>query len=173
MENKILKWGLILSIVIVANLFFAYSLSLILNGPNHDEFCPFEKTSQIIEDKNTCEQQDGIWNPGEVIDQNQKIKSAGYCDLYSKCSHQFEEANKIYEKKVFIALIAIGVLVLISSLVFKNNAVLSVAIPIIAVLDFVIASIRYWRYSDELLKISILFLALVALIYFAVKKFKN
>jgi hypothetical protein len=170
-ENKILKWALILSIVIVANLFFNYTLSLVLNSPDRDVFCPFEKTSQIIESKEQCEQNNGIWNPGQSIEKS--IKPLGYCDLYSKCNNQFEEANKAYEQKVFVALVVIGVLVLAISFFMKSNTVLVSSFALTAVLDLVIASMRYWRYSDELLKVVILFIALAALIYLAIKKFRD
>ncbi len=171
-ENKILKWSLILSIVIVANLFFNYALSLTLNSPNHDDFCPFEKTSQVVETKQACEQADGIWNPVKSIDQK-VIGPEGYCDLYSKCSNAYQEANKVYEQKVFIALVVIGVIILIASFFVKSNLVLGSAFALTAVLDFVIASMRYWGYADELLKVIILFIALATLIYLAIRKFKD
>lgn len=168
-ENKILKWSLILSIVIVANLFFNYSLSLILNSPKNDEFCPFDKTSQVIENKKICEESEGIWYSGKT----DLEKEAGTCDLYSKCNNRFEQASKIYEQKVFIALVIIGVIVLILSFFLKTNIVLTSALPLIAVLNFIVASMRYWVYSDEILKVTILFIALLTLIYLAIKKFKN
>lgn len=170
-ENKILKWSLILSIVIVANLFFNYSLSLVLNSPDREAYCPFEKTSQVIETQQQCEEADGIWNPGRAIDQN--IKPAGYCDLYSKCQNEFQKVNESYEQKVFIALVVIGVIVLIASFFVGSNFVLGSSFALTAVLSLVIASIRYWQYADEILKVSILFIALVALVYLAIKKFRH
>jgi hypothetical protein len=172
-ENKILKWSLILSIVIVANLFFNYSLSLTLNAPNHDEFCPFEKTSQVIEDKEMCEKEDGIWNPAPKSEALMKDTPSGYCDLHSKCNNAYEEVQQGYEQKVFVALVVIGVLVLVGSFFAHANPVLSSALALTAVLDFLIASVRYWGYADELLKVGILFIALVVLIYLAIRKFKD
>jgi len=171
-ENKILKWSLILAIIIVANLFFNYSLSLILNSPEYEEFCPFEKTSKVIETKQICEQSDGIWNPSQQV-YEKTIQPVGYCDLTSKCSNVYQEASKSYEQKVFIALVVIGVIVLILSIVLKSSLVLSSAFALTAVLDLVIASMRYWQYSDDVLKVGILFVALVALIYLAIRKFKD
>jgi hypothetical protein len=171
-ENKILKWSLVLAIVIVANLFFNYSLSLIFNGPNYDEFCSFEKTSKVINDKATCESSDGIWNPNQ-FPKSPEFQLEGYCDLNSKCNNAFQEATKVYEKKVFISLVIIGAVVLIASAFLVGNVVLGAALPLVAVLDLIIASIRYWQYSDELLKVCILFIALVALVYLAIKKFKE
>ena len=170
-QNKIIKWSLILSIVIVANLFFNYSLSLILNSPDREVFCPFEKTSQVIDNKVQCEQADGIWNP--TPSPGEGMKTLGYCDLYSKCENAYQKVNKSYEQKVFIALVVIGVAILIISFFVSSNIVLGSAFALTAVLDFVIASIRYWQYSDKILKVSILFIALTALIYLAIIKFKH
>lgn len=169
-ENQILKWALILSIVIIANLFFNYSLSLTLNSPDHDQFCPIEKTTKNLETKEMCEKEDGIWNQNTT---GLKTEPVGYCDLYTKCNLKYEEVNKVYEQKVFIALVVIGLIVLVASFFVNINPVLGSALALTAVLDFVIASIRYWSYSDELLKVGILLIALIALIYLVVKKFKD
>lgn len=172
-ENIVLKWSLILSIVIVANLFFNYALSLALNSPNHDDFCPFEKTSQVIQDKGMCEKENGIWNPTPQSAEVMKTPAIGYCDLYSKCSNLYEEARKAYEQKVFVALVVIGVAMLIASFITHTNPVLTSAFALTALLDFIIASVRYWGYADEILKVVILFIALVVLIYLAIRKFKD
>lgn len=171
-ENIILKWSLILSIVIVANLFFNYSLSLVLNSPDHDLYCPFEKTSQVIDNKVQCEESDGIWNPEPQV-YEKTMAPVGYCDLYSKCQNRYEEVNKLYEQKIFIGLMIIGVIVLVASFFVSSNIVLGSAFALTAVLDFIIASIRYWQYSDKILKVTVLFVALIALIYLAIKKFKE
>jgi hypothetical protein len=172
-QKSILKWSLIVSIVIIANLFFNYTLALVFNNPVYDEYCTFEKTSQIIETKEMCEQADGIWNPEINRKDIDMLVPAGYCDLYTKCNHLYEEASKIYEQKVFIALVVIGLLTLVVSFVIKNSTTLSSALALTAVLNFIVASIRYWRYSDEILKVVILFFALVTLVYIALKKFQD
>jgi hypothetical protein len=171
-ENKILKWALILSIIIVANLFFNYALSLTLNNPEYEDYCSFEKTTLQVTDKKQCEDNDGIWT-SYPKPTNDVVMENGYCDLHTKCNNEFQAVNEIYEQKVFIALVVIGVVVLVASFFMGGNPVLGSAFALTAVLDFTIASIRYWQYSDELLKVGILFIALVALIYLAIKKFKN
>lgn len=175
MNTNITKWAFILSIIIIANLFFNYSLSLFLNNPQYDEFCSYERSSQIIEDKESCLAVDGIWqtSPKPVLSPDGANLDNGYCDMYAKCNQAYEESAKIYEQKAFIGLVIIGVVVLLGSLFISSNPVLSSALALTAVLNFIVASMRYWRYSDELLKVAILFIALVTLIYLVVKKFKN
>lgn len=173
MNTNITKWSLILSIVIVANLFFNYSISLVLNSPDQEVYCPFEKTSVVLQDEASCVASDGIWQPAPRPGTTSIEDKTGFCDLYSKCNNQYEEAAKLYEQKAFVALVVIGVVVLIASLFVKSNVVLGSALSLTAVLNFVIASMRYWRYSDDVLKVVILFIALATLIYLVVKKFKD
>lgn len=163
-ENKILKWALILSAVIIANLFFNYSLQLAFNAPDYDDFCPNRVDSQQL-----CEEKGGEWvNQGQ--DENLG-KGFDYCDT-KDCYEKYDEAREDYEQKVFIALISIGVIILIASVLIKNQ-VLTSALALTAFLDFIIAAIRYWQYSNELLKIGILFIALVVIFYLIIKKFRD
>ena len=171
-ENKILKWAVILSIVIVANLFFNYALSLTLNSPEYNDYCSNELQDQRIRSEQQCIEKNGTWTAYSNTVTETGAQD-GQCDLYTKCGEEFREASEVYEQKVFIALVVIGVIVLAASFFVKATPVLSSALALTAVLDFVIASIRYWSYSDELLKVAILFVALVALIYLAVKKFTD
>lgn len=172
-QNQILKWSLILSIAIVANLFFNYALSLTLNNPHYDEYCSLDKITQIVEDKETCDKEDGIWNQASKSEIGMKDAPVGYCDLNSKCNNRYEEKREVYEQKVFVALIVIGVAVLITSFALASTPVLASALALTAVLNFVIASMRYWGYADELLKVGILFIALITLNYVTIKKFKD
>lgn len=90
-----------------------------------------------------------------------------------ECNDNYQLARENYEKKVFVSLISIGVVLLIASVIIKNNSAVTAALSLTAFLNFVIASMRYWRYSDETLKVGILFVALVVIFYLIVKKFKE
>jgi hypothetical protein len=152
-ENKILKWSLILSAVIVANLFFNYSLSYIFDAPEYSEFCdnnyyPYEKDA----------------TPEKLESQRMEMQ---------KCNDDWQTAREDYSEKVFISLVSIGLVVLIASVLIKGNATVTSALALTAFLDFIIASMRYWQYSNELLKVGILFIALVIIFYIIVKKFKD
>ncbi len=45
-QSKLLKWSLIIGIVIVANMFINYSLSLIWTEPSYTDFCT--QTDMVI-----------------------------------------------------------------------------------------------------------------------------
>jgi hypothetical protein len=172
-KNPILKWIIALSIAIVLNLLFNYSLSLIFNEPQYDEIFP--RIAEVHETQEFCEENGHVW-----VNQDQRViapvekqitnEITGYCDTYTKSQAQWDELRGEYEKKVFASLILLGVITIILSVIIKNNVV-SLGLGLGAFLDFIVSSTRYWRYSDDWLRVVILAIALAVLIWLAIKKF--
>jgi hypothetical protein len=174
--SSIIKWSLIIGIVIVVNLFINYAISLVYESPKFENYC---KQEQIIEEINTqtaCVAKGGQWNAnyykGEPTD-NIKLIPAGYCDQQFTCRTEYEKVNKIYERNIFIILVSFGIILVAGSFALAFNWILSVSAAMAGILSIIIASIRYWSEADNWLRVIILFVALCALIYFAVKKFKD
>jgi hypothetical protein len=143
-QSKLLKWSLILGIVIVANLFINYSLSLVYSEPNYNDFCP----------------QSYAATPADVAQE-------------TICSNNYTAAYDNYEAEVFGTLVAIGVILVILSFFTKANPVLGTALSLTGVLSLVIASFRYWSQAYGWVRVLILAVALAALIYVAIKKFSK
>ena len=143
-QSKLLKWSLIVGIVIVANLFINYSISLVYSQPQYGDFC----------------QQTYAATPASEVQQN-------------ICSTNFTAANDTYEANVFITLVSLGVILIIASFILKTNSVVSTALAFSGVLSVIIASMRYWSSAGNSIKVIILATALAALIFLAMKKFKN
>ena len=73
-----------------------------------------EESLKISEQKK-CELQNGTW----VRQQIECIRAPcpqGYCDLYSKCSQEFNDANELRSKKVFFVALPLGILIIILGL---------------------------------------------------------
>jgi hypothetical protein len=177
---KVLKWALIVGIVIVLNLFVNYSLSLIFINPEYDNFCEDKFLSEPATTVEECAQLNGKWTPYIDAELNRpeiaplpENKATGYCDIYSECSKSYDEARDNHERNIFISLISFGVIIFALSLALKNNYVISVSFGLAAVLDFIIASMRYWSSAENITRVIILALALGILIYLAYKKFKD
>jgi hypothetical protein len=181
-NSKVLKWSLVVAIVIVLNLFYNYTLSLVFSVPEYNNFCSAGQVNVTPQTQQECVLNGGSWTtyanskiqparplPSDVTTPSQE--PTGYCDPNYTCQKNYTDAQKVYDKNVFISLVVLGVITFALALVFKGSEVLSVALSLGAVLDFVIASIRYWGSADNLIKVFILALALAVLIYLAVKKF--
>ncbi|MCX6752441.1 MAG: hypothetical protein NTZ87_02980 [Candidatus Nomurabacteria bacterium] len=179
-QSKVLKWALIIGIVIVLNMFFNYALSLVYKNPKFENFCP--NTSQVVNVVNTqkqCVDLGGQWNPNtnyQAYNQPMAIdKTApqGYCDQQFTCRNNFDSAQKVYDRNVFITLVILGAICVAVGNFFAGNLLISVALSLAGVLSFIIASMRYWGSADDLIKVIILAIALAILIWVAIKKFKN
>lgn len=159
-KNSILKWVVVLSITIVLNLLFNYSLDLIFERPVYNEYCT--RTINKIETMEMCQDSGYVWISNESV-------VGGYCDIFANCQAAWDEAREGFELNVFVSLISLGVVTLLLSISI-NNYVVSLGLGLGAFLDFLIASVRYWSYSSEILRIAILITALVSLIWIGVKK---
>ncbi len=182
---SILKWSLIIGIVIVLNLFYNYTLSLVFSAPEYNTFCAQKQINISPDTQEKCVAEGGAWtqypsgtnpkliNQPVLIDQSSTATPVGYCDQTFSCNQKYQDASKVYDRNVFITLVVLGVITFVASLFFVGFELLSIALSIGAVLDFVIASIRYWARADDLIKVLILGVALAVLIWVAVKKFNS
>lgn len=174
-QSKVLKWSLIIGIVIVINLFFNYALSLVYKQPVYEAFCPVQQVNEIAS-KDECVSQGGQWNSSNVYTapmQVEKVQYQGYCDQQFTCRNDFEAAQKIYDRNVFITLVILGALCVAAGNFIGVNILLATALSMAGVLSFIIASMRYWGTADNLIKVIILAIALAILVWVAMKKFKD
>lgn len=177
-QSKVLKWALVVGIIIVLNLFFNYTLSLVYKQPDYNTFCP--NTAQVIEPINTkeaCLNLGGQWN-GNVYGEPIQAKVGkpvpqGYCDQQFTCRNNYDAAQRAYDRNVFVTLVLLGAICVAIGTFFKGNILIGMALSLAGVLSFIIASMRYWSSADDLVKVIILAIALAILIFVAIKKFKD
>lgn len=169
-SNRIGKWSVIAGIVIVLNLFFNYTLSLVYKAPEFENFCKSEQVVPEIKTQGQCLALGGQWNPNTYGVKNEPI---GYCDQQFTCRQNYDEARKSYDRNVFVALVILGAL----SVAFGNflvvNGVIASGLSLAGVLSFIIASMRYWGSANDFTKVLILAIALGLLFWVAIKKFKK
>lgn len=179
-QSKVLKWSLIIGIVIVLNMFFNYALSLAYKNPKYEAFCPNNSQVVIIPDnQKACVDIGGQWTNDVNYDKSvsvmikQPVQSSGYCDQQFTCRNNYQVAQKVYDRNVFITLVILGALCVALGSFLKGNILISTALSLAGVLSFIIASMRYWTSADDLIKVIILAIALAILVWVAIKKFKN
>ncbi len=185
---KVLKWSLIIGIIIVLNLFFNYTLSLAYKQPRYEAFCPTRQVNEAVDTQKACVDKGGQWtenykNPpaGEKGYTLQQVKNmgsvvvppAGYCNLQYTCQNNYNDAQKIYDRNVFITLVILGAICVAIGSFLKGNMLIGTALSLAGVLSFIIASMRYWNSADDLIKVIILAIALAILFWVALKKFKD
>lgn len=173
-HTKFSKWALIIGIVIVLNLFFNYTLSLVYSEPKYEDYIKQSQVVESIKTKEECLSLGGQWTESQQIEPINKGEEVveGWCDQNYTNQKNYDNARKIYERNGFIALVILGVLSLALGM-FVSNGVLVLAFAFGGVLSFIIASMRYWSLAEKGIRVCILFVALVVLIWLAIKKFNQ
>ncbi len=176
---KLLRWILALAIVVILNLFFAVAIHIVYKEPSYDHFCVNNRITQAIETKEACEATSvgGQWNPNTQPKPMKlaagEIYPAGYCDTNYTCNKNFQGAQSLYNRNVFVVLVVLGLLSLIVGYLLAMSSAVSLGLSLGGLVSLIIATVRYWSDMHEYLRLVILALALVALIYFGIKKFRD
>lgn len=176
MQNQptALKWSVIIGIVIVLNLFFNYTISLVYERPEYEAFCPVRQVVTQPADQNECVALGGQWTenffPERPVGVNE---TKGYCDLDFTCRQEHSDATSGYDRNVFVILVLLGAMAVASGNFLKGNMVASTGLSLAGVLSFVIASMRYWGSADDIVRVIILAIALGILFWVAIKKFND
>lgn len=175
-ENRIGKWSVILGIVIVLNLFFNYTISLVYDAPNYEAYCPQPQVVVVPDNQNECVAAGGQWTENQYWSKPvrpQVVEPAGYCDLQYTCRQEYQDAYDTHNRNVFIVLVVLGALSVLIGNFFKGNAVISNGLSLAGLFSFIIASIRYWGSADNWIRVIILAIALGILFWIAMKKFND
>jgi hypothetical protein len=174
-KYNFLKWAIALALVIVINLFFHYVIATFYTEPKFETFCPL--SNQVYNDAPSCVGAGGQWtnnqfSPKQVTEAVKNGEPLGWCDPNFTCNKNYTEAHSIYNRNVFIILIVLSVAVLTLG-IFVPVEVLSLGFSWAGVLSLIIASIQYWSDANNWMRLVILGIALMILIWLAVKKFKE
>ncbi len=180
MQNTVTKWSVILGIVIVLNLFFNYTISLVYERPDYEDYCPQSQVVVVPDTQEECVAEGGQWTDNAYYSKPIRPEfpePVGYCDLQYTCRQEYESAHDTYQRNVFVVLVVLGALsVLVGSAswrIFRGNVVISNGLSLAGLFSFIIASIRYWGSADNLIRVIILAIALGILFWIAMKKFND
>lgn len=183
-SKKVLKWVLIFGIALVVNLFFNYAIAVFYDEPQWDEFCVEKQVRVIPNTQEGCLLVGGQWTEdrfiqktiprvGEitapVIQEDQK----GYCNPNYTCGQNYQDERELYERNVFAMLVVIGVGLIVGSFFVAGFEAVALGLSFGGVLSLIIGTMRYWSSMDDYLRVIVLGFALVALIWLAMKKFKD
>ncbi len=183
-SSRFIVWGLVIAIVVILNLFFVFSVRLVYTEPKFEDFCKQEQVHVVPQTQNECVAVGGQWVEDRFLQkgfpQTERLEPApitevqkGYCNENYTCGQEFDTARQLYERNFFIALVVLGTLTLVASFVFRNLDVVATALSFGGVLTLIVASVRYWSNMNDYLRVIVLGIALGALIWIGVKKFRK
>lgn len=174
---KFVRWAVLLGIVIMLNLFFFVARSFVIPEPKFEDFCRFAREPVPLEEV-ACTDVGGVWMAENSVPSNapQKMLPAGYCNvdaLYQDCQNEYDEAHKEFSLYAFAIMVGLGVLSVIVGVLPIGSSIVSSGLSYGGVLAFIVAAVEYWGEAENLLRLGISFIALVALLYIGVRRFKD
>lgn len=170
MKIQVDKWkklGLGLSIVIILNLFFNTGIYTFYKMPEYDKYCAQDLWSKEYVDEASCLEIGGSWR----ADSNSVNK--GWCDPQFKCGQEFNDANGLYNRNVFVILVGLGAITLILALFASWPSAVSNGLLYGGILSMIIGTTRYWPNMDDYLRFAVSGVVLVVLLALGIKKMKD
>jgi len=173
------KLVIVLSIIIVLNLFFNYGIKTFYDSPKFEDFCSKDLISRQYAVQQDCEAAGGFWtsNPDFAkpapIPETADSKMAGWCDVYHKCQQEFDDVRDVYNRNVFLILIVLGIISIVLGFVISQSEAVALGFSFGGILSLIIGTIRYWSGMDDYLRFIILGVALAILIWMGIKKLKD
>ncbi|MBI2043539.1 hypothetical protein HYT25_04070 [Candidatus Pacearchaeota archaeon] len=147
-----------------------YGLSTLYGeAPEYGDYCPENLFNQSV-----CESEGGVWveNTRLVTDERDGIKavpvSGGYCQYdYTPCQKDFENAEKVYFKKIFLTALPLGILIVLAGALIPVLESVSAGLMLGGVGMIVYGTGTYWRFTDDWMKFVLSLAGLIILIYAA------
>ena len=183
-NHPIIRWALALAIIIVLNLFFNFAIKLVYDSPEWEKFCRQEQVTIQPKNQAQCLARGGAWTdnvdyakgapmPARLPAGEKLSEPIGWGDLNFTCQKEFNSANQIYNRNVFVALVILGVISFGLGFWLAAYSAVSTGLSLGGVVSFLVGTIRYWSDMDDYLRVIILGLALAALLWLGIKKLKQ
>lgn len=158
-----------IAIALISVFFFAYAVQAVYPAPQWDDFCGDYDNKYNLKNESACVEAGGRWVDHEKDSLNMEI--SGWCDTDYYCREEYEVVREPYERNVFFANLAIGIIVLVGAFFLGLEAV-SAGLMGGAVMLIVYATIRYWGNLSDIWRTVVLGFSLAILIILAYKKLR-
>lgn len=192
--QKVKNVILSIAIALIFAFFVAYSIELVYPSPRHDDYCDFRHDIGLRQNtQEECIESGGEWQDFSKLDQSYEFRcteqqnfrdiaenetilrctrtlsSEGYCSPSQECYALFNVAQERHDRIYFIIALIIGITVFTVSSIMGLVSV-SAGLMVGSILTMLVATMRYWRHSNEVLRVAILGIVLAILIWLGYKK---
>lgn len=170
---KFVRWAVMLGIVVALNIFFFVATSLIFPQVKYEDYCPLANQPSPTTEAD-CKIADGVWNPVPT-DPSMTMPKApnGFCDVTAKCQKPYEAAAQQRQMYVFILMVGLGVLSIIVGVLPIGSSIVSTGLSYGGVIALIVGAAQYWSEAGSWVKLGISALALIALIYIGIRRFRD
>jgi hypothetical protein len=160
---KVKNLALGVGIVILFALMLWQGIEAFSPSPQWDDYCgkviPRTAPDKLEINQSYCLETGGNWTNGGY----------GYCDYYSECQKEFDDASKAYSQVVFIVAAIAGIIALITGYFVLSVEPVGSALIGSGIWAFFYGSVVNWRNFSNIWRFLLLALAFVLLVWLTLR----
>jgi hypothetical protein len=170
---KFVRWAVLVGIVILVNIFIFTAISYAFPEPKYDDFCDYRKFSvePLNPDEATCTANGGLWS--EYPKPDPTTGATGFCQADYQCQRDYEAARETQSHHAFLIYVVIAILAILGGAFLKGSSIVSAGLSYGGVLLLIVGSMRYWQDVPQLWQLLVSGIALLIILFFAYRKFKD
>ena len=155
-----------IAIIILTIFVTFYAINTIFPKPAYSDFCNTTSVNGgVYTNQSACAAAGGTWNG--AIGPKANASTEGYCDLYYRCSQQYDSVLKARSEKVFFVALPLGIAVIaVGAFAFGLEAV-GAGLMGGGVGTLIYGAGAYWPYTENWIRFVLSLVGLVILIWIA------
>jgi hypothetical protein len=155
-----------IAIIILTIFVVVYGVSTFYDRPDYDDFCG-ERSLGAIETEAECIAVEGRWDAQEGPKPVSEDLVTGWCDVTYECRQDYDDAQEIYARNIFLITLPLGILLIVLGIVVFGLEVVGAGLAGGGVGVLLWGIGEYWRFGSNLLKFSLSLVGLGAVIWLA------
>lgn len=170
----IVRTIIVICFLVLVTTFTTRLFQLAFHKPDYNTFCPDNLYTKQYLNETDCSAEGGQWSSYALSPTPEGIAPAkdavtGSCNITYTCNKAYEEANKTFERNMFIAIVLVGLILLIVS-TFITQKLLALSMAITGGFITLYGAIRYFGNAPEVVRLIFLAIGILVLIYIILKR---
>jgi len=158
-----------IGIVVLFALVLWQGIETFYPSPDYDNYCGDVKTQEIIETGARCESIGGKWEPNDEIRCIKEPCPQGWCDRDYTCRKDYDKARDNHSWVVFIISLIVGIIAFVLGFTLLKLEPVGSSLIASGVWAVFWGSAINWRNFGESWRFILLLIALVLLVWFAIR----
>lgn len=156
---------LVVAIGVLTIFVMFYGINTLFPKANYEDYCGDVMSRSFIPlTEQDCLSMEGVWEPQDIKCVTEPCPD-GYCDLYSSCQREYDQANAERSRGVFFLAIPLGVILIILGMFVFHLESVGAGLVFGGIGTLVYGSGAYWPYTENWIRFLISLVGLVVLIY--------
>jgi hypothetical protein len=155
-----------IAILVLTIFVVVYGVGVFYDSPEYDDFCG-DGVRSSVDNEAECVALGGQWTGAIGQIEGDAPTKEGWCDTTYECRQEYEDAQEVYSRNIFLMALPIGIILIVVGIVVFGLEVVGAGLAGGGIGIILWGVGGYWRYGSDILKFSLSLVGLVAVIWLA------